>query len=274
MPHAELQPHDPHDPRWRMDGIEGVALGEGRTLLRDIENGAELSVQNGRLARGAGYDTAPSPSRHSLARTGAILRLRQRNRYYVHASGVVSPDGRALVFVGESGSGKSTIAFALARLGWSLLGDDGVVLEPLPSRTIVHGWRSPLLVSASLEAHFPELRRHSGEVIAGDRRARVPMYVEGSSHATLNALVFVQQGGNGSLRPCGESHALMQLIRQSPWVLLGDGFSERHFSALRRIVATARLLSFRHGPAELRRVAELFAGVGGPESLGASACRD
>ena len=257
-----------------MDGVEGVALGEGRTLLRDIVNGAELSFQDGRLSRGVGYGSASSLTRHSLARTGAILRLRQRNRYFVHASGVVSPEGRALVFVGESGSGKSTIAFALARLGWSLLGDDGVVLEPLPTGTIVHGWRSPLLVSASLEEHFPELRGHSGDIIAGDKRARVPVHVEGSSHAALGALVFVEQGGNGSLQLCGESHALMQLIRQSPWVLLGDGFSDPHFSALRGIVATTRLLSFRHGPPELRRVAELFAGVGGPEPTGADTCHD
>lgn len=250
--------HDPHDSRWRMDEIEGVALNEDHTLLRDIRLGAELSVQSGRLTRGLGYDLADSTTRRALARTGAILRLRQRNRFYVHASGVVSPEGRALVFVGDSGSGKSTLAFALARSGWSLLGDDGVVLEPLPTGTIVHGWRSPLLVSTSLENHFPELGARAGDVMAGDRRRRIPMSVEMSAHASLASLVFVHQGTAVSLRPCAESDALMQLIRQSPWVLLGDRFSAGHFEALRRIVATTRLLSLTHGPAELSRMAEIF----------------
>jgi ABC-type dipeptide/oligopeptide/nickel transport system ATPase subunit len=31
------------------------------------------------------------------------------------------------MFIGESGSRKSTLAFALARLGWTMLGDDVVV---------------------------------------------------------------------------------------------------------------------------------------------------
>lgn len=241
-----------------MDEIEGVALTEDHTLLRDIRLGAELSVQSGRLTRGSGYDLADSTTRRALARTGAILRLRQRNRFYVHASGVVSPDGRALVFVGDSGSGKSTLAFALARSGWSLLGDDGVVLEPVPGQTIVHGWRSPLLVSSNLEHHFPELGDRADDVLQGDRRRRIPMSVEMSAHASLSSLIFVAQGKTGSLRPCAESDALMELIRQSPWVLLGDRYSAGHFEALRRIVATTRLLSLTHGPAELSRVTELF----------------
>lgn len=250
--------HDPHDSRWRMDEIEGVALDEDHTLLRDIRLGAELSVECGRLTRGLGYELADSTTRRALARTGAILRLRQRNRFYVHASGVVSPEGRALVFVGDSGSGKSTLAFALARSGWSLLGDDGVVLEPLSTGTIVHGWRSPLLVSTSLEDHFPELGARLADVMAGDRRRRIPMSVEMSAHASLASLVFVNQGAAGSLCPCAESEALMQLIKQSPWVLLGDRYSADHFEALRRIVATTPLLAFSHGPAELSCMAEMF----------------
>jgi hypothetical protein len=243
---------------WRMDEIEVTAPREGGTLLRDLRFGAELSFSEGRLVRGAGYAAAHPGIRRSLARTGAILRLRQRNRYYVHASGVVDPAGRAYVFVGESGSGKSTLAFALARDGWTLLGDDGVVLEPSAEGTVVHGWRSPLLVSTSLSGFFPELHRHADRAIRGDARRRVPWQVEVSSRAKLSTLVFVALGDKGSLRPCGESDALMLIVRQSPWVLLGDCFSRAHFMALQSIVRGARLLSFRHGPAELPRIRELL----------------
>jgi len=50
----------------------------------------------------------------------------------------------------------------------------------------------------------------------------------------------------------------MLLVRQSPWVMLGDRFSREHFTGLRRLVASARLLSFRHGPSELVQIGELF----------------
>jgi hypothetical protein len=253
-----MQPPDGGETHWRVDGVEGVSLSDDVTLLRDLEHGAELSVADGRLARGIGYDRALRDTRHSLARTGAILRLRQRNRFYVHASGVVDPNGRAFVFVGESGSGKSTIAFALARRGWTLLGDDGVVLEPLADSTIVHGWRSPLLVSASLERFFPELEGSASRAVAGDVRGRVPCKVDSSARATLSSLVFVSQCSSGSLRPCGAYEALMLLIRQSPWVLLGDRYSREHFAALQQIVAGTRTLSFSHGPAELMRIGEFF----------------
>ena len=255
--------------RWRMDEIEGSSVHEDSTLLRDLRSGAELSVVEGRLVRGVGYGAAIPTARRALARTGAILRLRQRNRYFVHASGVADRRGRAVVFVGESGSGKSTLAFALVRAGWTLLGDDGVVLEPGHPATIVHGWRSPLLVSASLAGFFPELQHQKHATIPGDARRRMPWYVPGSPRATLGALVFITQASSGQLLECGESDALMLLVRQSPWVLLGDRFSREHFAGLRRIVASVPLFSFSHGPEELARVAELFESALAPALPGA-----
>jgi hypothetical protein len=258
LPFARVQSTECSGMRWRVDGVEGVCVNDNLTLLRDLECGAELRFSEGRLTRGAGYGFAQRRTRQSLARTGAILRLRQRNRFYVHASGVVDPRGRAFVFAGESGSGKSTVAFALARLGWTLLGDDGVVLEPLADTIIVHGWRSPLLVSTSLQRFFPELEGSADRVIAGDARGRIPCHVNASPRAMLSALVFLKQGPSGSLRSCADNEALMLLIRQSPWVLLGDRYSREHFRALQQIVSGTRALSLVHGPDELMRIGELF----------------
>jgi hypothetical protein len=260
LPLGNEHPSESNEIRWRVDGVEGVSMGDDLTLLRDLEHGVELSVASGRLRRGIGYQSARQDTRQSLARTGAILRLRQRNRFYVHASGVADPSGRAFVFVGESGSGKSTIAFALARRGWTLLGDDGVVLEPLEDCTIVHGWRAPLLVSASLHRFFPELHGSAGRAMAGDARGRVPCEAEATTRAPLAALVFVKQGPVGSLGACSDYEALMLLVRQSPWVLLGDRHTPQHFSALQRIVSGTRVLSFCHGPDELMRIGDLFEG--------------
>jgi hypothetical protein len=72
---------------------------------------AELLLRNGRLVRGPGYETASRTARRSLARVGAILRLRARGRYLVHAAAVVDPAGGAWLLAGDSGSGKSTLAW-------------------------------------------------------------------------------------------------------------------------------------------------------------------
>ena len=242
---------------WRSNGVEGVTANSVSTL-RYLGEDAELRVAGGRLSRGAGYDTASKAARQSLARVGAILRLRERDRYYVHASGVVDRKGSAIIFVGESGSGKSTLSFALARRGWSMLGDDGVVLESLADTTLVHGWRSRTLISAGLSSTFPELRGRESEAIAGDERARIPLDVPQVSHARLGAVVFIRQGANGSLRSCGQADALTMLIRQSPWVLLGDASSSRHFEALGRIAASVPSFEFVHGHDELLRIGDFF----------------
>jgi len=243
--------------RWRSNGVEGVTS-ESDSTLRHLGENAELHVAGGRLSRGAGYASASKNARHSLARVGAILRLRQHNRYYVHASGVVNRKGSAFIFVGESGSGKSTLAFALARQGWSMLGDDGVVLEPLDDTILVHGWRSHSLISASLSSAFPELGGRESEAMAGDGRERIPLAVPHVSHATLGAIVFIRQGANGSLQRCGQSDALTSLIRQSPWVLLGDASSTVHFEALGRIAGSVPSFEFVHGHDELLRIGDFF----------------
>ena len=247
----------PDASRWQADGVEG-STADATTTLRHLEEHAELHVTRGRLSRGNGYALASRSARHSLARMGAVLRLRQHNRYFVHASGVVNPRGNALIFVGESGSGKSTLAFALARRGWTMLGDDGVVLEPVADSVLVHGWRSPTLVSSTLSPFFPEMRGREHEAIVGDERRRIALSLASAAHARLAGLVFVSLGGVGSLRPCGQAHALTILIRQSPWVLLGDAESAAHFRALQSIVSMIPAREFVHGPAELLRIGDLF----------------
>jgi len=243
--------------RWRSHGVAGVTSDSASTL-RHLEENAELHVFGGRLSRGKGYESASRGARQSLARVGAVLRLRQHNRFYVHASGVVNRKGLATVFVGESGSGKSTLAFALARLGWSMLGDDGVVLEPLADTVLVHGWRSHSLISASLSSTFPELRGREAEAIAEDERRRIPLAVANVAHARLGRLVFIRQGASGTFHECGQAQALTALMRQSPWVLLGDASSGMHFEALGRIAASVPSFELVHGHAELLRIGELF----------------
>jgi hypothetical protein len=251
---SQLQPRVS---RWHANGVEGSTSHRG-TTLRHLQENAELHVNDGRLTRGSGYFSASRDARQALARMGAVLRLRRHNRFYVHASGVVNDRGMALIFVGASGTGKSTLAFALARRGWKMLGDDGVVLEPLPDSVVAHGWSSPSMVSTSLAPFFPEISGSAAAARSGDGRKRVPMSVARASHATLATIVFVSLGAIGSLRPCGQAHALTLLIGQSPWVLLGDPESASHFRALETIAGRTPAYELVHGPAELSRIGDLF----------------
>ncbi|MFH0781126.1 MAG: hypothetical protein V2B20_04110 [Pseudomonadota bacterium] len=58
-------------------------------------------------------------------------------KYILHASAVSLRD-RALLFLGESGCGKTTTSLALAKKGFSFMGDDLVILEAKDGRVNVH----------------------------------------------------------------------------------------------------------------------------------------
>jgi len=237
--------------------VEGHTHG-AETTLRHLGESAELCVRDGRLVRGAGYGGASADARRALARTGAIMRLRERGRYYVHAAGVVDPMGRAWLLVGDTGAGKSTLAYGLARVGWGVLGDDGVVLGEEPDGMRAFAWRGPLMVSASLARFFPELERRRGDVVPGDVRQRVPCSAAVPPSAPLRGLIFVERGVGGELEPLSRSLALANLIGQSPWVLLADDAARLHFRALERATNEVPAYRLRHGPADLPRLADIF----------------
>jgi hypothetical protein len=241
---------------WQFNDIHGYTQPDGARLIHQIAR-AELWVRGGRLVRGAGYTAASSVSRHELARAGAILRLRQRRRYYIHAAGAVDPSGRAWLLTGPTGSGKSTLAYALARKGWPILGDDGVITEA--GRTgpvIAYRWREPLRVSRGLIPSFPELEadtRHA-RMLPGDPRQRAEVPVRGTRSAPVAALVWVEQGPIDRITPLAPADALVELVQQSAWVLIADGGSAAHLAALRHIAIEVPSFRLVHTPAQLHRI--------------------
>ena len=202
----------------------------GMTRLTHSAARAELWCDGGRLRRGSGYAAASRPARHALARTGAILCLRARGRFLLHASGVVDPGGRAWLLAGDSGCGKSTLAYALAREGWRVLGDDGVLVEVAGSGVIAHSWRDALHVSAELAA-FPELAGRSGSAPPGDARRRIAVHVDVARRAPLAAILLPARAA-GDARRVTHTTALAALVRHSPWVVLGDVHAAAHLAAL------------------------------------------
>jgi hypothetical protein len=224
---------------WQFNDIIGSEE-NGVTTLRHLACDAELSVRAGRLVAGPGYRTAPAESRRALARVGAILRLRERGYFYIHAAGVVDPAGRAWLLCGASGAGKSTLAYALARRGWRVLGDDGVIVNTGSSggdEIVAYGWRDPVRVSVGAQGLFPELRAPSqGEsawrTLDGDVRGRAEIEPIFAREAPVTAIIWVAQADVTSHASVSSRSALTWLIAQSAWVLLGDAHTGSHLAAL------------------------------------------
>lgn len=244
---------------WQWGDVDASDHG-ARTCLTHRRAGARLWVNGGRLVRGPGYEHADAAVRRELARVGAIIRLRQRGRYLVHAAGVVDPSGRAWLLSGDSGNGKSTLAYALARAGWTVLGDDGVLLERRGEGLVAHPWREPLRVSEQLAAEFPEIADDARGPAADDPRRRVSLAMRGAGCASVAAIVLVERAAEFSIDPVTPLAALAALVRQSPWVILGDEYARPHLDLLRHAAAQP-VFRLRHTAAELHSLADILPGA-------------
>ncbi|MEP7067105.1 MAG: hypothetical protein ABI889_13805 [Gemmatimonadota bacterium] len=253
-------PQDAAATPWRIGPIDILAT-NAEALLHDTPSGARLRVTGTRLSRDAHYATAPRDARLRLARAGAMIALRVRGLYHLHASAAVDPDGMAWLFAGPSGVGKSTLAYALSRQGWQILGDDGVVLEPRVGGAILHAWREPSQVSSALAEEFPELRARRQFENVNDPRRRIPMPTFNARHAPLGAIIFPRRSARDQLTPMSQTMALAELILQSTQVLLADSETPRHFARLRDVVSSAPSFRLEHTQKQLHAIAHTLRGA-------------
>jgi len=241
---------------WQWSDVDATTA-PTHTQLTHRGGDAQLVVSAGRLVAGMGYAAASQATRRSLARVGALVRLRERGRYLVHAAGAVDPDGRGWLLAGDSGAGKSTLAYALSRAGWTILGDDGVLIERNGAGITAYAWRDPLNVSGALASAFPELHEHSTRARANDLRRRIPMNVSCARSARGSALILVERATEHSVTKLGPLEALGALVRQSPRVMIRDAHARAHLDAL-RTTATLPTFRLRHTPAELHTISDVL----------------
>lgn len=239
---------------WVWGDVVAETTGEA-TRLHHVPANAELWLRESRLVRGEGYDTAFPSSRRELCRVGAILRLRTRGRYYLHASGAVSPEGEAWLLAGDTGAGKSTLAYALSRAGWSVLGDDGVIMSLDSAIAVAHPWHDPLRVSSALAPVFPDLERVTTRSHPADARDRVPAPARRGSSAPIAGIAFLERGTRDAIVRMNEQAALVSLIRQSPWVMIPDSHADRQLRTFAWIAANVPVFRFMHTKRQLRDVA-------------------
>ena len=239
---------------WVWGDVVAETIGEA-TRLHHVPANAELWIRDSRLVRGKGYDTAFSAPRRELCRVGAILRLRTRGRYYLHASGAVSPEGEAWLLAGDTGAGKSTLAYALAQAGWSILGDDGVIMSLDSGIAIAHPWHDPLRVSTALAPVFPALKAVTARAHPADPRERVPAPARRSGSAPIAGIAFLERGKRDAIVRLDEQSALVSLIRQSPWVMIPDAHADRQLRTFGWMAANVPVFRFSHTRRQLADVA-------------------
>jgi hypothetical protein len=157
------------DVRFRLEGeaLQGEVAISDRIEIRTLDDAPYL--QMGRVPAGfflrfpgwadfvvshdgAAISCAPAPGipidtvRHLLISQIIPRAMGLLRDPALHASGV-GRDDAAVGFIGATGHGKSTLALSFARAGWTLLGDDCLLLRPLeksvevvPSRMGVRLW--------------------------------------------------------------------------------------------------------------------------------------
>jgi hypothetical protein len=121
---------------------------------------------------------------------------------------------------------------------------------------VAYAWREPLRVSTDLQGVFPELGSAGAAVrrVSGDARQRTEIPVMAARSASVAALVWIEQGPEDRFTPLAPAEALVELVRQSAWVLIADGGAPAHLDALRHIAVEVPSFRLVHSPAQLLRI--------------------
>jgi hypothetical protein len=128
-----------------------------------------------------------------------------------------------------------------------------VIVEVRGHDILAYAWREPLRVSTDLENVFPELGSSIAAAgrVEGDARRRTEIAVKGVRCAPVAALVWIEQGPQDCFEPLAPAEALIELVRQSAWVLIADGGSGDHLDALRQVASSVPSFRLVHSPKQL-----------------------
>lgn len=205
-PHAGLD-------SWQ-EGARAIYRHAGVTAVAE-DNAIELGGDEDPLLLPFRYVFEPALT-HVLARTG---------RFMLH-SGSVARDGQALLLIGDSGQGKSTLCWAAAQNGWSLLSDDHTIVRPAEGGGYeLIGLPKPLAVPEEV------LDEEIGVLVErfGRRRRQLPATMLGRGWYPLTATIRPRHGDTpaGALEPCSASELLDLLI--GSYAALGDADLLRRF---------------------------------------------
>jgi hypothetical protein len=187
---------------------------------------------------------APQPSdlyvlSHPIVSLLLMESLKRRSLYPLHAA-TVALDGHGVLLAGTSGAGKSTLSVALARRGFSFLGDDTVFLQQNASGWCARAFPDQVdlcpdaadVLARAWDSHDTAMPGWHKRQVRADRVSSNPI----PWSVSPRTLIFPRVSGRptSTLRPLSREEALFEL---APNVLLTNAAaSQEHLNALAAVI--------------------------------------
>jgi hypothetical protein len=142
----------PDTPQFRAHrGLYVGVAGPGNFCVNDVLNGFSFAWVTSAAVEHRSY------LRYHFLESAAQCHIANRHSAPIHA-GCVQLHGRGVLLCGESGAGKSSLSFACARAGWTLISDDAsFLLHDSKGREVVGDCHRVRLRPSAVEL-FPEVK--------------------------------------------------------------------------------------------------------------------
>jgi predicted ATPase len=212
------------------------------SIVSDTQNSVICDMQQG-FAFGWVTESVAAARpffRYHFLDAAVLTMILQLHLTPVHA-GLVELKGHGILLCGDSCAGKSTLTYACARAGWTLICDDGTFL--VRRRKDRYGIGNPFYLRFREDARFlfPELRSQLTET-----RPNGKIGIEVATHdlagivtatgSTIEHVVFLNRHGGGDARlvTLSRSEALERLQNATHFGL--ESVREEHWQAHRRLL--------------------------------------
>ena len=234
--------HCPPDPifRGRRNLVTFIA-DRANFVTCDLARGLAFAWLSPGVAKNRAY------LRYHFLESAASILVESLHLTPIHAACVVR-DGHGVLLCGDSGAGKSSLAFACALRGWTLVTDDGSSLVRNRSERIVLGNPYQIRFREDAPDLFPELRQHTcrprlnGEMAIELATTTLPQ-IRTATRAPVDYVVFLDR--KTSDLPSLIRFPQKKALRWFEQVVTYGDHREAQRASLRRLL-TAEIYQFRY----------------------------
>jgi hypothetical protein len=185
---------------------------------------------------------------------GAVLTILESLYLASLHSACVMSEGCGVLLCGDAGAGKSSLAFACARRGWTLISDDGSsIVRSRTDRNVV-GNPSQLRFRADAPKLFPELENRTlVRGLDGELSIELPTRnlpgITTAFQANIDYVIFLNRHESGSARLLHYSPECARL-RLEQTICFGDSEIRALQKASLRTILSAEVLELRYSDLE------------------------
>lgn len=225
-------------------------------LLSIVSDSANFMICDLYEGFGYGWLTNATASRTDFLRyyfldPAALVMIEQLHLAPIHGA-LVQSKGKGVLLCGKSFAGKSTLAYACARAGWTLISDDGTFLRRKSEDRFGIGNPYTLRFRDDARNLFPELRpRLTATRPNGKESIEVPTRelpgIVTSTGCAIDHIVLLNRhaGGCAGLQPIAASDAAEQVANNAHYGL--DTIRKQCNEAYQRLL-TAPTWQLNYGP--------------------------